>query len=131
MSEKVWAQCLADMKAELPGSEFNTWILPLQLVKENSDRFEIDLQLSDANHFYAAKLQIAIEKFTLIGATTRLGLLSRPLRDRFGIPLQPALCQHLLHAARRVLRHRHQRVHAGAEAGGCEDGLRVAHESFR
>ena len=33
-------------------------------------------------------MQIAIEKFTLIGATTRLGLLSRPLRDRFGIPLQ-------------------------------------------
>ena len=33
-------------------------------------------------------MQISIEKFTLIGATTRLGLLSRPLRDRFGIPLQ-------------------------------------------
>ena len=36
----------------------------------------------------ARVMQIAIEKFTLIGATTRLGLLSRPLRDRFGIPLQ-------------------------------------------
>ena len=37
MSEKVWAQCLTDMKVELSGSEFKTWILPLQLVKENSD----------------------------------------------------------------------------------------------
>ncbi len=36
----------------------------------------------------ARVMQISIEKFTLIGATTRLGLLSRPLRDRFGIPLQ-------------------------------------------
>ncbi len=33
-------------------------------------------------------MQISVEKFTLIGATTRLGLLSRPLRDRFGIPMQ-------------------------------------------
>ena len=36
----------------------------------------------------ARVMQISIENFTLIGATTRLGLLSRPLRDRFGIPLQ-------------------------------------------
>ena len=36
----------------------------------------------------ARVMQISIEKFTLIGATTRLGLISRPLRDRFGIPLQ-------------------------------------------
>ena len=36
----------------------------------------------------ARVMQISIEKFTLIGATTRFGLLSRPLRDRFGIPLQ-------------------------------------------
>ena len=36
----------------------------------------------------ARVVQISIEKFTLIGATPRLGLLSRPLRDRFGIPLQ-------------------------------------------
>jgi Holliday junction DNA helicase RuvB len=36
----------------------------------------------------ARVMQISIENFTLIGATTRLGLLSRPLRDRFGINLQ-------------------------------------------
>ncbi|GFR08374.1 holliday junction ATP-dependent DNA helicase RuvB [Trichonephila clavata] len=32
-------------------------------------------------------LRIDLPPFTLIGATTRLGLLSAPLRDRFGIPL--------------------------------------------
>ena len=36
----------------------------------------------------ARVMQISIERFTLIGVTTRLGLLSRPLRDRFGIQLQ-------------------------------------------
>ncbi|MDD9331296.1 MAG: Holliday junction branch migration DNA helicase RuvB [Wolbachia sp.] len=32
-------------------------------------------------------LRIDLPTFTLIGATTRLGLLSAPLRDRFGIPM--------------------------------------------
>ncbi|MDM8335212.1 Holliday junction branch migration DNA helicase RuvB [Wolbachia pipientis] len=32
-------------------------------------------------------LRMDLPPFTLIGATTRLGLLSAPLRDRFGIPL--------------------------------------------
>ena len=36
----------------------------------------------------ARSVRIDIPKFTLIGATTRLGLLSNPLRDRFGIPLR-------------------------------------------
>lgn len=33
----------------------------------------------------ARTLRVDLAKFTLIGATTRAGLLSRPLRDRFGI----------------------------------------------
>ncbi|ETO91558.1 MAG: holliday junction DNA helicase RuvB [Candidatus Xenolissoclinum pacificiensis L6] len=36
----------------------------------------------------AKTIRVDLPKFTLIGATTRLGLLSNPLRDRFGIPLQ-------------------------------------------
>ncbi|KJV69146.1 Holliday junction branch migration DNA helicase RuvB [Candidatus Neoehrlichia procyonis] len=35
----------------------------------------------------ARTLKIDLPVFTLIGATTRFGLLSNPLRDRFGIPL--------------------------------------------
>ncbi len=33
----------------------------------------------------ARTLRLALEKFTIIGATTRLSLLSSPLRDRFGV----------------------------------------------
>ncbi len=33
----------------------------------------------------ASTLKLAIERFTLVGATTRAGLLAGPLRDRFGI----------------------------------------------
>jgi holliday junction DNA helicase RuvB len=36
----------------------------------------------------ARTVQITLKPFTLVGATTRLGLLSNPLRDRFGIPLR-------------------------------------------
>ncbi len=45
--------------------------------------YYIDVLLdSGAN---ARSLQIKLEPFTLIGATTRMGLLSAPLRERFGI----------------------------------------------
>ncbi|KAJ6644979.1 Holliday junction ATP-dependent DNA helicase RuvB [Pseudolycoriella hygida] len=36
----------------------------------------------------ARTVKINLPNFTLVGATTRLGLLSNPLRDRFGIPLR-------------------------------------------
>ncbi|MEJ0010337.1 MAG: Holliday junction branch migration DNA helicase RuvB [Alphaproteobacteria bacterium] len=36
----------------------------------------------------ARTVRIDLPKFTLVGATTRLGLLTGPLRDRFGIPLK-------------------------------------------
>ena len=36
----------------------------------------------------ARTIKIDLPKFTLVAATTRLGLLSNPLRDRFGIPLK-------------------------------------------
>lgn len=36
----------------------------------------------------ARSVRIDLQRFTLIGATTRSGLLANPLRDRFGIPLR-------------------------------------------
>jgi Holliday junction DNA helicase RuvB len=36
----------------------------------------------------ARSVQIELSPFTLVGATTRSGLLTNPLRDRFGIPLR-------------------------------------------
>ena len=34
----------------------------------------------------ARTVRLELQPFTLVGATTRLGLLTTPLRDRFGIP---------------------------------------------
>ena len=48
--------------------------------------FQLDLMIGEGPG--ARSVRIDLNPFTLIGATTRLGLLSRPLRDRFGIPLQ-------------------------------------------
>lgn len=42
----------------------------------------------------ARSVQIELPPFTLIGATTRSGLLSNPLRDRFGIPLRLEFYNH-------------------------------------
>ncbi len=36
----------------------------------------------------AKSIQIDLNPFTLVGATTRSGLISNPLRDRFGIPIR-------------------------------------------
>ncbi|MEE9453381.1 MAG: Holliday junction branch migration DNA helicase RuvB [Paracoccaceae bacterium] len=46
--------------------------------------FELDLVIGEGPA--ARTVRIDLQPFTLIGATTRLGLLTTPLRDRFGIP---------------------------------------------
>ncbi|MGC8201843.1 Holliday junction branch migration DNA helicase RuvB [Aliiroseovarius sp. PTFE2010] len=46
--------------------------------------FELDLVIGEGPA--ARTVRIELQPFTLVGATTRLGLLSTPLRDRFGIP---------------------------------------------
>ncbi len=48
--------------------------------------FKLDIIIGEGPS--ARTIRIDIPKFTLVGATTRLGLLSNPLRDRFGIPLR-------------------------------------------
>ena len=46
--------------------------------------FELDLVIGEGPA--ARAVRIDLQPFTLVGATTRLGLLTTPLRDRFGIP---------------------------------------------
>lgn len=46
--------------------------------------FELDLVIGEGPA--ARSVRIDLQPFTLVGATTRLGLLTTPLRDRFGIP---------------------------------------------
>lgn len=48
--------------------------------------FELDLMIGEGPA--ARTVRIDLAPFTLIGATTRLGLLTTPLRDRFGIPVR-------------------------------------------
>jgi Holliday junction DNA helicase RuvB len=48
--------------------------------------FQLDLIIGEGPA--ARSVKIDLSKFTLIGATTRAGLLTNPLRDRFGIPVR-------------------------------------------
>ncbi len=48
--------------------------------------FQLDLIIGEGPA--ARSVRIDLAKFTLIGATTRAGLLTTPLRDRFGIPVR-------------------------------------------
>jgi holliday junction DNA helicase RuvB len=48
--------------------------------------FQLDLIIGEGPAARSVKIDLA--KFTLIGATTRAGLITNPLRDRFGIPVR-------------------------------------------
>ncbi len=48
--------------------------------------FALDLVIGEGPA--ARTVRIDLQPFTLVGATTRLGLLTTPLRDRFGIPVR-------------------------------------------
>jgi len=48
--------------------------------------FQLDLLVGSGPA--ARSIKLDLPKFTLIGATTRMGLLTNPLRDRFGIPIR-------------------------------------------
>ncbi len=48
--------------------------------------YQLDLIIGEGPAARSVRIELA--KFTLIGATTRLGLLTTPLRDRFGIPVR-------------------------------------------
>jgi Holliday junction DNA helicase RuvB len=48
--------------------------------------YELDLVIGEGPS--ARSVKITLAPFTLVGATTRSGLITTPLRDRFGIPLR-------------------------------------------
>jgi Holliday junction DNA helicase RuvB len=48
--------------------------------------FRIDVMMGDGA--YAESIQLDIKPFTLVGATTRTGLLTKPLQERFGVTLR-------------------------------------------
>src|ERR1700733_1567034 len=48
--------------------------------------FQLDIIIGEGPA--ARSMRIDLQPFTLVGATTRSGLITRPLRERFGIPLR-------------------------------------------
>ena len=95
--------------------------------------FQLDLIIGEGPAARSVKIDLA--KFTLVGATTRAGLLTNPLRDRFGIPVRlnfytEAELEQIVNRGARVLgigidRGRRQRDRAARRAarraspGGC------------
>ncbi len=68
--------------------------------------FKLDLIIGEGPA--ARTVRIDLPPFTLVGATTRLGLISNPLRDRFGIPVKlhfydVAGLQHVIQRASGIL----------------------------
>ena len=69
--------------------------------------FQLDLMIGEGPA--ARSVRIDLPPFTLVGATTRSGLITRPLRERFGIPLrlmfyEAAELETIVHRAARVLK---------------------------
>ena len=68
--------------------------------------YELDLIIGEGPSARSVKIQLA--PFTLVGATTRSGLLTTPLRDRFGIPIRLTFYEtkelmHIVNRGARVL----------------------------
>ncbi|WP_341749871.1 Holliday junction branch migration DNA helicase RuvB [Candidatus Tisiphia endosymbiont of Sialis lutaria] len=57
-----------------------------EVLYQAMEDFALDIVIGEGPA--ARSVKINLPNFTLVGATTRLGLLSNPLRDRFGIPLR-------------------------------------------
>jgi Holliday junction DNA helicase RuvB len=54
-----------------------------ELLYPAMEDFEIDVMIGEGPS--ARSIKITLERFTLVGATTRIGLLGSPFRDRFGM----------------------------------------------
>ncbi len=72
----------------------------------------------------ARTVRINLPKFTLVGATTRLGLISNPLKDRFGIPLR--LSFYNIEQLTQVVLRGAGLLNAAIEHGGAEEIARRA-----
>jgi Holliday junction DNA helicase RuvB len=96
--------------------------------------FQLDLMIGEGPA--ARSVRIELPPFTLVGATTRSGLMTRPLRERFGIPLrmvfyEPAELETIVHRAARVLKMEMARD-GGAEIAKRSRGTpRVANRLLR
>jgi len=79
--------------------------------------FQIDIMIGEGPAARSVKLDLP--PFTLVGATTRAGMLTNPLRDRFGIVsrLEFYTASELAHIVRRSA----ELLHVAAEADGAQE----------
>jgi Holliday junction DNA helicase RuvB len=84
--------------------------------------FALDLVIGEGPG--ARSVRIDLQPFTLIGATTRLGLLTTPLRDRFGIPVR--LDFYTVEELSRIVGRAARLMGAPAEPDGAEEIARRA-----
>jgi len=79
--------------------------------------FELDLVIGEGPA--ARTMRIELQPFTLVGATTRLGLLTTPLRDRFGIPTR--LQFYTVDELHQIVTRNAQKLGAPADEGGARE----------
>lgn len=79
--------------------------------------FQLDLVIGEGPA--ARSVRIDVAPFTLIGATTRAGLLSMPLRERFGIPFR--LNFYATEDLERIVHRAAQRLGFSIDAGGARE----------
>lgn len=84
--------------------------------------FQLDLIIGEGPA--ARSVRIDLPPFTLVGATTRSGLLTTPLRDRFGIPVR--LNFYSVEELTRVVMRGAKVLDAHMDAGGAEEIARRA-----
>lgn len=84
--------------------------------------FQLDLMIGEGPA--ARSVRIDLAKFTLVGATTRLGLLTTPLRDRFGIPVR--LNFYTVDELEKVVTRGAQVIGAGVNSEGAREIARRA-----
>src|SRR4051812_11462649 len=96
--------------------------------------FQLDLMIGEGPA--ARSVRIDLAAFTLVGATTRSGLMTRPLRERFGIPLrmvfyEPAELETILERAARVFQMKVSQDGAAEIAKRSRGTPRVANRLLR
>ncbi|MDG2407360.1 MAG: Holliday junction branch migration DNA helicase RuvB [Paracoccaceae bacterium] len=79
--------------------------------------FELDLVIGEGPA--ARTVRIELQPFTLVGATTRLGLLTTPLRDRFGIPTR--LQFYTVDELHQIVTRNAHKLGAPADKGGARE----------
>ncbi|MCT4635137.1 MAG: Holliday junction branch migration DNA helicase RuvB [Rickettsiales bacterium] len=91
--------------------------------------FNLDIVIGEGPS--ARSIKIDLPKFTLVGATTRIGLISNPLRDRFGIPFrlefyEPEDLEKIIMRASSIIKVDINKEGAGVIARRCRGTPRIA-----